>query len=79
MGSEEMTWNMSKSTEKRFDYWQKQCNWLEAKIFKGNSAFIILPLFPLYSSFKVLINNDFLKHKQANINVKSRRFGIIII
>ena len=25
-----------------------------------------------------LINNDFLKHKQANINVKSRRFGIIM-
>ena len=22
--------------------------------------------------------NDFLKHKQANINVKSRRFGIIM-
>ena len=29
-------------------------------------------------SIKVLINNDFLKHKQANINVKSRRFGIIM-
>ena len=28
--------------------------------------------------FKVLIKNDFLKHKQANINVKSRRFGIIM-
>ena len=28
--------------------------------------------------FKVLINNDFLKHKQANINVKSRRFSIIM-
>ena len=26
----------------------------------------------------VLINNDFLKHKQANINVKSQRFGIIV-
>ena len=26
----------------------------------------------------MLINNDFLKHKQANINVKSRRFGIIM-
>ena len=25
-----------------------------------------------------LINNDFLKHKQANINVKSQRFGIIM-
>ena len=25
-----------------------------------------------------LIKNDFLKHKQANINVKSRRFGIIM-
>jgi len=23
-------------------------------------------------------NNDFLKHKQANINVKSRRFGFIV-
>ena len=28
--------------------------------------------------FKVLIKNDFLKHKQANINVNSRRFGIIM-
>ena len=27
---------------------------------------------------KILINNDFLKHKQANINVKSRRFGVIV-
>ena len=26
----------------------------------------------------IIINNDFLKHKQANINVKSRRFGIIM-
>ena len=26
----------------------------------------------------ILINNDFLKHKQANINVKSRRFGVIV-
>ena len=26
----------------------------------------------------IFINNDFLKHKQANINVKSRRFGIIM-
>ena len=26
----------------------------------------------------VLIKNDTLKHKQANINVKSRRFGIIM-
>ena len=26
----------------------------------------------------ILINNDFLKHKQGNINVKSRRFGIIM-
>ena len=26
----------------------------------------------------VLINNDFLKHKQANINVKNRRFGVIV-
>ena len=25
-----------------------------------------------------LINKDFLKHKQANINVKSRRFGVIV-
>jgi len=25
-----------------------------------------------------MINNNFLKHKQANINVKSRRFGIIM-
>jgi len=25
-----------------------------------------------------LINNDFLKHKQANINVKSQRFGVIM-
>ena len=25
-----------------------------------------------------LINNDFLKHKQANINVKIRRFGVIV-
>jgi len=24
------------------------------------------------------INEDFLKHKQANINVKSRRFGVIV-
>ena len=24
------------------------------------------------------INNDFLKHKQANINVNSRRFGVIV-
>ena len=28
--------------------------------------------------FKVWIDNDFLKHKQANINVKSQRFGIIM-
>ena len=28
--------------------------------------------------YKVLINKDFLKHEQANINVKSRRFGIIM-
>ena len=26
----------------------------------------------------LLINNDFLKHKQANINIKSRRFGVIM-
>ena len=26
----------------------------------------------------IIINNDFLKHKQANINVKSRRFGVIV-
>ena len=26
----------------------------------------------------IFINNDFLKHKHANINVKSRRFGIIM-
>ena len=26
----------------------------------------------------VLINNDFLKHKQANIKVNSRRFGVIV-
>ena len=26
----------------------------------------------------ILINNDFLKHKQANINVKNRRFGVIV-
>jgi len=26
----------------------------------------------------VLINNDFLKHKQANINVKSWCFGVIV-
>ena len=26
----------------------------------------------------ILINNDFLKHKQANISVKSRCFGIIM-
>ena len=26
---------------------------------------------------KSFINNDFLKHKQANIKVKSRRFGVI--
>ena len=26
----------------------------------------------------IIIKNDFLKHKQANINVKSRRFGIIM-
>ena len=25
-----------------------------------------------------LIKNDFLKHKQANINVESRRFGVIM-
>ena len=25
-----------------------------------------------------MIKNDFLRHKQANINVKSRRFGIIM-
>ena len=25
-----------------------------------------------------LISNDFLKHKQANINAKSRRFGVIM-
>ena len=31
----------------------------------------------LYLSY-ILINNDFLKHKQANINVNSRRFGIIV-
>ena len=29
-------------------------------------------------SIKVLINNDFLKHKQANIIIKSRRFGIVM-
>ena len=36
--------------------------------------------FPLVNipSNLFLINNDFLKHKQANINVKSRRFGIIM-
>ena len=28
--------------------------------------------------YRFLINNDFLKHKQANINVKSRRFGVIV-
>ena len=29
-------------------------------------------------SHKVLINDDFLKHKQANIKVNSRRFGVIV-
>ena len=28
--------------------------------------------------FLVLIKNDFLKHKQANIKVNSQRFGIIM-
>ena len=29
-------------------------------------------------SHKVLINDDFLKHKQANIKVNSRRFAVIV-
>ena len=43
----------------------KVLKWSQAQVFFLNS-------------FKILIKNDFLKHKQANINVKSRRFGIIM-
>ena len=28
-------------------------------------------------TFNFLINNDFLKHKQANINLESQRLGVI--
>ena len=32
----------------------------------------------LFIYFIILINNDFLKHKQAKIKVNSRRFGVIV-
>ena len=38
----------------------------------------LLSLLLLLLLLLFLINNDFLKHKQANINVKSRRFGVIV-
>ena len=31
-----------------------------------------------WSNKRILIKNDFLKHKQANISVESRRFGVIM-
>ena len=44
------------------------------------SKFSKLPLSPrdLGIFVKILIKNDFLKHKQANSNVESRRFGVIM-
>ena len=52
-------------------------------IFQGNSqidtfSVYVTILWEYKMPISRIIDNDFLKHKQANINVKSRRFGIIM-
>ena len=40
---------------------------------------IILIIMPIIITIIIKIfDHDFLKHKQANINVKNRRFGVIM-
>ena len=66
------------SGDEQYQLYKKLVEINDDQISKLNEKFGRKILINIYYLIKVLINNDFLKHKQANINVKSRRFGIIV-